>query len=78
MIGRQALAMVAIGVALGLIAALFAAPLINSLLYGVAPSDPLSLTLAALFVVMVAAVATMIPLGHATRIEPAEALRQEN
>jgi len=78
MIGRQALAMVAIGVALGLIAALFAAPLINSLLYGVAPSDPLSLTLAALFVVMVAAAATVIPLGHATRIDPAEALRQEN
>jgi len=78
MIGRQALTMVAVGVALGLLATLFAAPLIRSLLYAVAPSDPLSLTLAALFVVMVSAVATAIPLGRAARIEPAVALRQEN
>ncbi len=78
MIGRQALAMVTIGVALGLIAALFAAPLIHSLLYGVAPWDPLALTLAALFVVMVSAAATAIPLGRASRIDPAVALRQEN
>lgn len=78
MIGRQALAMVAIGVALGLIATLFAAPLIRSLLYGVAPRDPRSLILAVLFVVVVAAVATVIPLSQATRIEPAVALRQEN
>jgi ABC-type antimicrobial peptide transport system permease subunit len=78
MIGRQALVIVAIGVALGLLATLFAAPLIHSLLYGVGPSDPLSLTMAVLFVVMVAAFATVIPLGPATRIEPAVALRQDN
>jgi putative ABC transport system permease protein len=77
LIGRQVLAMVAIGVALGLLTALFAAPLIHSLMYGVAPSDPISLTMAVLFVELVAA-ATVIPLGHAIRIEPTVALRQEN
>jgi predicted lysophospholipase L1 biosynthesis ABC-type transport system permease subunit len=78
LIGRQVLAMVAIGVALGLLTALFAAPLIHSLMYGVAPSDPISLTMAVLFVELVAAAATVIPLGHAIRIEPTVALRQEN
>ena len=78
MIGIQALAMVAAGVALGIGAAIITAPLVKSLLYGVAPSDPLSLAAAALFIVAIAAAATAIPLLNATRIDPASALRQEN
>jgi predicted permease len=78
MIGGQALAMVAAGVALGVGASLGIAPLLKSLLYGVAPSDLVSLSLAALFVAAIAAAATAIPVRHATRIDPASALRQEN
>jgi predicted permease len=78
MIGRQALVMVAAGVALGIGAAVVLAPLVKSLLYGVAPSDSVSLFSAALFVTAIAAAATAIPLLAATRIDPASALRQEN
>ncbi len=78
MIGMQALVMVAIGVALGIGATLMLGPLIKSLLYGIAPSDTVSLSSAALFVAAIAAVATAIPVLHATRIHPASALRQEN
>ena len=78
MIGMQALAMVGMGVALGIGAALMVAPLIKSLLYGVAPSDSVSLCLAAMFVAAIAAAATAIPVMHATRIDPASALRQGN
>jgi predicted permease len=78
MIGAQALRMVAAGVALGVGAAMIIAPLLRSLLYGVAPSDSVSLCAAALFVAGIAAAATAIPVLHATRIDPASALRGEN
>ena len=43
MIGRQTVAMAAAGIVLGLGAAFLAAPWIRSLLYGIAPADPVSL-----------------------------------
>lgn len=78
MIGLEALVMVSLGITVGLCAAAVSAPLIRSLLYGVAPSDPRSLALAALLVASVAAIATAFPTSQATRIEPALVLRQEN
>jgi predicted permease len=78
MIGREALAMVGAGIAIGIGAALMLAPLLKSLLFGIAPSDSLSLSTAALFVAGIAAAATAIPVIDATRIHPASALRQEN
>jgi predicted permease len=78
LVGRQALGMVAGGMVLGLGAAAAAAQWMQSLLYGVAPSDPRSLAAAAAFVALVAAVAIAIPVARATDIEPAAALRQEN
>jgi predicted permease len=78
MIGFEALAMVAAGVSLGIAAAAIVAPLVKSLLYGVAPSDYVSLGSAAVFVTAIAAAATAIPLLDATRIDPSSALRQEN
>jgi len=77
MIGRQALTLAGWGVAAGLIAAWEAAPAIRSLLYGVTPSDGVSLGAAAAFVLLVTAVATAIPAARATRVEPASALRDE-
>ena len=77
LVGRQALAMVVGGMALGLGAAAAAAQWMRSLLYGVAPSDPRSFATAAVFVTLVAAIAIAIPIARATHIEPAAALRQE-
>jgi putative ABC transport system permease protein len=77
MIGRQALAMVAVGTVAGLAAAWELAPAIRSLLYGVAPSDGVSLGAAAAFVIAVSALGAAIPAGRATRVEPAAALRDE-
>lgn len=53
------------------------APWIRSLLYGIAPADPLSLAGAAVFVIAVAAAATAIPAANAIRVDPASALREE-
>jgi putative ABC transport system permease protein len=77
MIGGQTIAMAAAGIAVGLGAAFVAAPWIRSLLYGIAPADPISLVSAALFVIAVSAAATAIPAVRATRIQPAIALREE-
>lgn len=78
MIGLQALWMVAIGIAVGLAAAMLSAPMVNALLYGIAPRDPASFAYAAMFVLLVTAAATALPAMRATRVEPASALRQDN
>jgi predicted permease len=77
LIGRQALAMVAVGIAAGLAAAWETAPAIRSLLYGVTPSDGLSLGAAAAFVLLVSALGAAVPAARATRVEPAAALRDQ-
>jgi ABC-type lipoprotein release transport system permease subunit len=66
------------GIVCGLAAALAAGPWIRSLLYGISPWDPKSLSAAAIFVAIVAVGATAIPVIRATHIEPSLALRQEN
>ncbi|MDR3702321.1 MAG: ABC transporter permease [Candidatus Sulfopaludibacter sp.] len=76
MVGRQALAMVALGVAAGLAAAWEAAPLVRSILYNVTPGDGTSLAGAAAFVVAASLIATAIPAARATRVEPASALHE--
>ncbi len=74
-VSRHSLALVGLGVAAGLGAAWEAAPAIQSLLYGVAPTDGISLAASAAFVLLVSALATAIPAVRATRVEPASALR---
>src|SRR5271157_1067892 len=73
----QGMRPVLVGIVVGIAAALFLARLIASLLYGVRPSDPLTLAAVALLLAMVAAAASFIPARRATRIDPMIALRCE-
>ena len=77
MVGRQSMMMVVIGLIAGLAAVWELAPLIRSLLYGVTPTDATSLVYAAGFVLLVSLLATAIPAGRATRVQPSSALRED-
>ncbi|HTA25304.1 MAG TPA: ABC transporter permease [Terriglobales bacterium] len=66
-----------VGCVLGLLGAATASHLLNSFLFGVSPFDPLVLTLAAVFVLMLALVASLLPAQRAASINPMKALRAD-
>jgi putative ABC transport system permease protein len=72
---RHGLRLLALGLALGIPAAIAGARLLGTLLYGVTPSDPLT-TLAVIgTIALVTALAAYIPARRATRVDPATVLR---
>lgn len=70
-------ALVAAGVALGLVAFLGLARLLATFLYGVAPTDPLALLAAAMTLLAAGLAAAWVPARRASRIDPARVLREE-
>jgi len=74
---RETLSLVVIGLVAGLIAALATTRLIASLLYDLTPNDPLTIGLAGLLLLTVAALAGYLPARRAARVDPMMALRSE-
>jgi ABC-type antimicrobial peptide transport system permease subunit len=65
------------GCVIGLIAAAAASHLLDSLLFAVSPFDPLVLSLAAGFVIVLALAASLLPAARAASINPMAALRTD-
>jgi putative ABC transport system permease protein len=73
----QAMTIVAISLAVGLAGAFAATRLLNSLLFGVGASDPVTFAAIVLLVSVVAFIAAWVPARRATRVDPIIALRAE-
>jgi len=71
------LRLVAVGVAVGLAGALALARLMESVLYGVPPHDPLTFASVVVGLMGVALIASWLPARRASRVPPAVALRAE-
>jgi predicted permease len=74
---REALVVIAIGLALGVPMAIWAGVRVDKLLYNVSPLDALSYTSATLVLAIVAIAAALIPARRAAALEPMSALRTE-
>jgi len=77
MVIRQALGLAAAGVLIGGAGALLLTRLMDNLLYGVRPTDPLTFFTVAVLLTLVAAAAATLPGLRATRVDPVVALRAE-
>ena len=77
MIGGRALLLIGSGTAIGLALSLLVARLLQQILYGVEPTDPLTYATVFLMILAIAAVACCVPAIRAVRVNPVSALRQE-
>ena len=75
---RQGVLLTAAGVVVGLGGAAAIAPSVRSLLFGLAPVDPLVFAGVAIAFLLIALVAAYLPARRATRIDPIVALRCDN
>jgi ABC-type antimicrobial peptide transport system permease subunit len=74
---REVTLLVVLGVLIGMTAAVATTRFVSTLLFGLEPTDPLTLTLATLLMIGVAALAGYLPARRAARVDPMIALRHE-
>jgi putative ABC transport system permease protein len=77
MVLKESFIVAAIGVVIGVPAALLAARTISSGLFGVSPDDPFTIAAAVAAMLLVACAAALVPARRAARIDPIQALRCE-
>jgi putative ABC transport system permease protein len=77
MFTRQGLTLSAIGVGAGVVIFIVVARFLRGLLFGVAPSDPVTVVGASLTLLAIASAASWIPARRASRVDPARTLRSE-
>ena len=74
---REILILVSIGVVIGVPVALAGDRLISNMLFGLRPTDPVTLVSATVILLIVAAIAGYLPARRASRMDPMVALRYE-
>jgi predicted permease len=74
---RESMILVAVGVAIGVAAAFGTGRFLSTLLFGLAPSDAVTIAVATLLMVAVSALAGFLPARRASRVDPMVALRYD-
>jgi putative ABC transport system permease protein len=74
---RQGIAMVGLGLGLGLLGAAALTRALKTLLFGVSPTDPLVFAAITTLLATVAVLAAWLPARRATRLDPLAALRED-
>jgi putative ABC transport system permease protein len=74
---RQGLLLASAGVVIGAGAAFALTRWMESLIYGVSPTDPVTFTSVALLLVGIALLASYVPARRAVRVDPMQSLRAE-
>lgn len=77
MVTKQGALLCASGIGVGLVLVFVGARFVRTLLFEVAPADPIALGTAALLIAAFAMLASLVPALRAARVNPAEALRAE-
>jgi len=77
LVQRQVVLLAVAGLVVGVPAAVLVAPVVGSLLFGVAPTDPSVIATSAVVMLAVALSAGLLPARRAARTEPLRALRTE-
>lgn len=74
---RQGMAITIAGIAVGVVGALALGRVVQSLLFGVTPTDPVTYVAVSTTIVVVALVACLIPAQRAMRVDPLVAIRND-
>jgi predicted permease len=74
---RESMILVVIGVLLGVMIAVNASHYVSTLLFGLPPTDPISIAIAIIVMVAVSALAGYLPARRASRVDPMVALHYE-
>jgi ABC-type antimicrobial peptide transport system permease subunit len=73
----ESMRLVAFGIVIGLVVAMAAGRLVASLLFGLAATDAMTMLVATLVMLVVAATAGYLPARRASRVDPLVALHYE-
>jgi macrolide transport system ATP-binding/permease protein len=74
---REGITLVVIGAGIGLVLGLVVSRLLQTLLFGVEPGDPLTFIGAPVVLLAVGAIASLLPARRASRVDPARVLKAE-
>jgi predicted permease len=74
---RETLRPIGAGVLLGVLAAAASSQLLERGLFGISPFDPVAFAAAAIFMLTVATMATVLPTRNALKVDPVDALRHD-
>jgi predicted permease len=77
MVLKETLLLIGMGLVIGIPMALGAAKLVSKQLFGMKPTDPVALVVAAVLLTVVAVIAGFLPARRASRVDPLVALRDE-